>query len=397
MTPTRPHALEVVSYTEGADSQWVNDQLTGLEKVLNGFNEKTETPDMQQVSPEFNDLDKFRNAASETSEAPETDKHKFGCLEIHTMNEWMQIAAEQPNPVPLCGELWATGELCILWGAPGLGKSLLAMMLADAIARGRQVFDELCNETGEPKKVLYVDMELSEKQLQKRYSNDYQDNYKFSDNVFRNGPILNDADILPSISMAVDSRGIEVVIIDNLTWIIEDANKSYQAADLMKYLKQLAIEKKISIMVIGHPKKRNTMDADRSLKLGDLSGSANFVNFADSVIAMGKGKEPETIYIKQLKARNSEMKYGDDNVIILKRAKIKDNFLGFEWVGTSDECDQINNGASKTDTKRAAVKSLLEQGLSVKQISSELNIPEKTVYRYRKQLNDSQNSQNSHA
>ena len=39
-------------------------------------------------------------------------------------------------PRPLFGEFWREGELALLFGAAGTGKSLLAVQLAESLARG---------------------------------------------------------------------------------------------------------------------------------------------------------------------------------------------------------------------------------------------------------------------
>ena len=68
----------------------------------------------------------------------------------------------------LFGEFWREGELAMLFGAAGAGKSVLAMQIADSIARGRGI--EAFKMEVKRQKVLYVDLVFSDTQFQMRYS-----------------------------------------------------------------------------------------------------------------------------------------------------------------------------------------------------------------------------------
>src|SRR5690349_19987226 len=58
-------------------------------------------------------------------------------VDIRSANDLVIEARRRPHPRPLLGELWQEGELAILFGAVGCGKSTLAIQLAESIARGR--------------------------------------------------------------------------------------------------------------------------------------------------------------------------------------------------------------------------------------------------------------------
>jgi predicted ATP-dependent serine protease len=63
------------------------------------------------------------------------------------------------------------GEISILFANTGEGKSTLAVQIACYIVQTDIV--------------AYVDWELSDKQFQGRYSENYKDGYKFPDNLLR--------------------------------------------------------------------------------------------------------------------------------------------------------------------------------------------------------------------
>src|SRR3954451_19825926 len=111
-------------------------------------------------------------------------------LEIKPANEWITLSKEKPTPKFLFGEFWLEGELSILFADTGKGKSILAVQIAESIARGNGIAP--LKLTSKPQKVLYLDFELSDKQFEMRYSKDAGDNdsalkghYKFSPNFLR--------------------------------------------------------------------------------------------------------------------------------------------------------------------------------------------------------------------
>ena len=67
----------------------------------------------------------------------------------------------------LFDEFWREGELALLFGAQATGKSILAVQIADALGRGTPVTGFRMPRGR--RKVLYVDMDLSDAQFQARY------------------------------------------------------------------------------------------------------------------------------------------------------------------------------------------------------------------------------------
>jgi hypothetical protein len=63
---------------------------------------------------------------------------------------------------------WLEGELAICFAATGKGKNVLGVHIAEAIARGFEI--ETLRMTLPPQKVLYFDLEQSDKQLEMRYA-----------------------------------------------------------------------------------------------------------------------------------------------------------------------------------------------------------------------------------
>ena len=59
-------------------------------------------------------------------------------LIVRPVSAWMDgAAAALPTPRPLLGSLWFEGEMTVLFSETNAGKSVLAVQVADAVARGR--------------------------------------------------------------------------------------------------------------------------------------------------------------------------------------------------------------------------------------------------------------------
>jgi hypothetical protein len=78
---------------------------------------------------------------------------------VKTANEWLKESKQKPIPKMLFGEFWLEGELAILFADTGKGKSILAVHIAESVARGRAI--EPMTNTARPQMVLYLDFELT--------------------------------------------------------------------------------------------------------------------------------------------------------------------------------------------------------------------------------------------
>ncbi len=302
-----------------------------------------------------------------------------------TAQETCKEAALRPTPHMLCGELLYQNDLCVLFADTGMGKSLLAVQLADTVSKGHSI-GFLTNESP-PIPILYIDCELSDKQFQLRYS-DQSGDYDFSGNFFRaeidaesepgEGQTYEDF-IVQSLEKEVTKSGATLLIIDNITYLENDTEKSRKAAPLMKFLKKLKREHDLTILVIAHTPKRSLSNP---LTRNDLAGSKMLINFCDSAFAIGESaNDPNLRYIKQIKTRNGEMVYGASNVITSQIQK-NGNFTCFELMGTTNEKEHLNELSSQELTDlEAKVVELTSQGTSYRMVAARLNLSHSRVQR----------------
>lgn len=315
--------------------------------------------------------------------------NKHGLFTIKTANEWIEEAKNRPIPKMLFSQLWYEGELCILFADTNLGKSILAVQVGNSISKGEGINNFTMETQKQP--VLYFDFELSDKQFQNRYSNNYADNYVFDDNFLRveinpdlempNGVTYDDYLIL-SIEESILGSNAKVLIIDNLTYLNSDNEKAKEASPLMKKLKELKTKYSLSILILAHTPKR---DLSKPITRNDLSGSKMLMNFCDSSFTIGESNQDKQIrYIKQIKQRMCEQIFDADNVCVCQISK-EFNFLQFEFVGLGNELEHLKQHTEK-DKKNIIyqVKELSQQGKSQRFISSEIGISLGTVNKYLK-------------
>src|SRR5574344_1378462 len=235
-------------------------------------------------------------------------------LEVKTANKWIEQASRRPIPRMPFSEFWFEQELCILFADTNVGKTILAVQIADSISRGQSI-PGFKLET-KAQKVIYCDFELNDKQFQSRYSRNYEYPYQFSDNFLR-VEINPDADFPEDVSFefalsnaierVITDNGAKIVIIDNITYLRHENERAKDALPLMKHLKRLKSKYNLSLLVLAHTPKR---DLTKPLTRNDLQGSKVLMNFCDSSFAIGESSSDSSFrYIKMIKVRSTEHIY----------------------------------------------------------------------------------------
>ena len=258
----------------------------------------------------------------------------------------------------LFSEFFYEKEVCILFAGTNKGKSILAVQIADSIGRGVPIEGFKLEAPAQP--VLYIDFELSHKQFENRYSKDYADHYPWHDNCYR--AEINYKNILPEgvdtekvVNDAIDDMiaetGAKIIIVDNLTYLKDETEKAKFAAPLMRHLKNLKELYGLTFLLLAHTPKRDT---SKPLNENDLFGSKQFMNLTDSAFAIGQSvTDKSLVYLKQIKQRQKEEMYGEDNVVLMQRSK-PNNFLKMELVGYGKEWDHLKTRNNDTETREVA-------------------------------------------
>ena len=273
-------------------------------------------------------------------------------------NERMEAAKKIEIPNKLMGELLYEQTVVMLFAETGVGKTLLAFQLANAISRGESILG-LDNQS-DPQTVLYVDMENGEKVFQSRYSEKQIDGGKeIWYNEFKWDKRCKFLDLTDPTEYKVPSNNAiewwfnlikykaetceaKVIFIDNLFSIINEGGveSTKEVAPILRELLGLKKSKGWTVIVIHHtPKKLN-----HALTRNDLSGSSNLSNLVDGVIGINYScydNDEHSRYIKQIKpTRFSPVKYGDGNLITCRTSAIQPNFIGFTKIELDEEDEE---------------------------------------------------------
>lgn len=300
------------------------------------------------------------------------------CLfKIQSANGFINESKQRKVPACLFEYCWYENEISILFADSNLGKSILAVQIANDIAK--------------PQKVLLFDFELSGKQFEGRYSDNYTNHYIFPENLLR-AEIDPDNDfdgftsfedyLIYSLEQTVAQTEIKILIVDNITYLKNETDKAKYALPLMKKLKQLQRKYSLSILVLAHTPKR---DMKKAITQNDLQGIKMIMNFCDSAFAIGAShKDPSLRYLKQIKSREVEAQFTSENAKLYQIIKA-DNFLSMEFMGFSSEREHLRvlSERAKEDIKLQA-KELAKHGKSQREIAKELGIGVSTVNKYLK-------------
>lgn len=298
-----------------------------------------------------------------------------GMLRIKSANETLIEAQQRPDPNPLWLSLWYEGEVCCLFADSNLGKSIYAVQIGESIAK--------------TKRVLYFDFELSDKQFQLRYTDEQGRLFHFPDKFYRveinkeNLDVDNfEESIISNIEAAALQSGAEVLIIDNLTWICSNSEKGDIAGRFMMKLTALKKKHNFSVLIIAHTPKRNQSNP---ITQNDLAGSKKLYNFFDSSFAIGQSaKDGGLRYIKQMKVRHGAYEYDSENVIVCQIDKIN-SFLQFIPTGYATEREHLKQQSDNDlSQEEESVKELINQGCSVRDIATQLNMSKSKVQRLSK-------------
>lgn len=354
--------------------------------VLDNENVKDETS-INLVSNDANNKNMNSNVVEDNIDKQNKRfSENIGLFTLKTGTNWLEYAKSLPIPKMLFSEFWHEGEVCILFADTNVGKSILAVQIANSISKGEPIEGFKLEATSQ--KVLYFDFELNEKQFETRYSNNYENHYDFNNNFYR--IVINPETEIPdnqpiedylsnSIESVIKETEIKVLIIDNITYLKSETEKAKDALPLMKHLKSWKSKYGLSILVLAHTPK---IDLYKPISHNDIQGSKMVSNFCDSSFAIGKSQLDQNLrYIKQIKERSSDKLYGEDNICLCELNK-PDNFLQFEFIKYDSESKHLKL-QDDNDKKSFSIEieKLQAEGLSLREIGAKLGCSHMKVKR----------------
>ncbi len=334
-----------------------------------------DTDSESDASTNPNPIEGIKEEVEKEKRAP----RRAGLLSIKAANDWVNDAINSPDPHMYFNGLIVQFENTVIFASSNVGKSILAIQIAEAIAR--------------TEKILYVDLELSAKQFQMRYTDPTTSEIHIFPKNFSRAEIdpelIAGADleqeILDSIEEAA-KQGTRFFVIDNITFICNDSEKGATAGSFMMKLIRLKKKYSLTTIVIAHTPKRRGFEP---ITQNDLAGSAKLINFFDAGIALARSAKDNNLrYLKQVKVRTGEYQYDADNVIVYDIVK-SDGFLHFELQGYAKEYEHLKNRESADDYDDIQeILRLKKDGKTIRDIADELEMSSTTVFRKLKKAKD---------
>lgn len=313
---------------------------------------------------------------------------------VRLFRDWVadHDAAEEPRE--LAGYLWREGEVALLVGESGAGKSVFAVEVADRITEPYDSKPLDC--TVDRTNVLYVDLEMTKRQIGMRYTyeldpGDSREDYEFNERLFRmqldplalvagRTPEETAKILVTKISTAVREKEIKVVVIDSITAL---KRSYYGATELMPIIRRLrhsADRQGLSILITAAIAQR---ESAAPLTLRDLGGLRLAASCVDTVFAIARCcVAADMRYIKHLTSRNSQVVY-DRNKVLVYEIGFSGNFLGLEFATYWPEAKAHGNGKDfAKDSLIEDIVKLRNEGHTLREIALEVGRSKTTVGKY---------------
>mgnify|MGYP002623319187 FL=1 len=292
-----------------------------------------------------------------------------GGFHVEALNKCIENAHLLPPLVSLYPDIVLEGDLSIIFGQSGIGKTIFAMQIARYIAE-------------HDKRVLYVDCEMTPRQLGNRYETANFPTSFLRAEMDREHPA---EDVLKGIEEVAVDNHVNVVFIDNITALGQSLDRSADAGTLMASLNSLKKKYNWTMVVLNHVPKMYS--GNQPLSLSAMQGSAKINQLIDDAIGIAQSSiDSNLVYIKQCKWRNGELTMGADHVAVYERCKDDYGNLGFvsRSFGTEQEHLSVESGNDRDEIK-ARVRELSAKGMTQTTIAEQLNISQSKVSRLLKE------------
>ena len=234
----------------------------------------------------------------------------------------------------LIGDYVYVGGRCILFGPPSVGKSILSLQLAIAIAEGSEygfLPPEEENSHAEQQVILF-DFEMKAEEQLERIGDK-----TMPSNLFRCEDRISSFDQLFKTIEEVIQAPKVTVIIDNIRKL-EEMSHGNQVTEYFNKLEQTQEKLKdkgitVTFITVTHTGK--DFDKTSPVEMNDMAGGADLSRFSSSIIALAPARDGNVMF-RAVKKRNSPE---TDEVYILRIAETP--YLHFEYVCTSNVEDAL--------------------------------------------------------
>ena len=362
------------------------------------FSSSTPLPQGQPLSPtditayyDFNgDKSAFGRYLKRDGSKP-AQKDAVRRFKVESIDTILERNEGLPMAKKMFGEFWYEGELCILFGRTNTGKSNLAFQIAMGIAKESSDSEHFTYE-GDPKTILYFDLELSERQVSSRLKGAKGTGDRFL-RVSYDSAFFHDSKTQQTAFEEIDQLIKEykpaALILDNISVFHPDNEKASDATVLLNQLNGLKRRHNLPILAIGHTPK---ISSGVPIEITHLQGSSQMGNLIDSAFAIGTTKDMNRKYLKQVKVRETEFRYDSENVLLIEFSQEGD-WVHFVPVEQTQEYELLSfGGGSNKDVLQARDNEIFEmymKGVPREEIQSTYNIGKTRYYEIINKMKDS--------
>lgn len=259
------------------------------------------------------------------------------------MNQDIADGMHLPEMHQMVGSLLLKGQVGFFFGEPGTGKSGMAVQIGDAVSKGEDIIKGILVNDCDPERVLFVDFELTTKNISNRYINkDTGQMYVFADKtMFKRLSISKDFLDFDKGVAKITLTELEhqilmfkpgLVIIDNISFLTsESASDNNIAIQLMKKLISYKRKYDLTLLVLAHTVK--SINKYMALEKSHMAGAAQLEQFCDAKFGIKTSALDDKMkYIKAFKNRDQDMVLLDHNVLVMEYGKhgAANNFLSFK-------------------------------------------------------------------
>ena len=188
------------------------------------------------------------------------------------------------------------GELIILAGTPGVGKSAMIANLAINFSLKNTL-------------VGILNLEIKNGHLAGRIGKAYSDweNLPIIVQQIEEDQVISTKDVIPAVRELAE-QGCEIIIVDYLQMLALNSDEEYrEVSNVVRSLKSMAVNNNILVIAISS---LNRSRDDKELSMKALHGSGKIEFFAD--IIMFLERDEDRMFIKIVKNRNRKYDYKDD-------------------------------------------------------------------------------------
>ncbi|MGH9948218.1 MAG: AAA family ATPase [Pyrinomonadaceae bacterium] len=231
----------------------------------------------------------------------------------------LRSADDASEPVRFAGgeelfaNLWQTGEVALFYGEPGVGKSIFAARLAEAIAKGVRITELEESSPLPERRVVYIDFQRNESQANRlngdsltkdlpggRHASPSYKRLHFDWSAVNAGETdgIRATRVQASIFGAFES-GAEVVILDDILLGGINIGRPQGPLRTLRTLKSFAADSGTSVLVIASARARKRM---RPASLSDIA-FRHIAEIADSVFCLSASTYgPAFRYVRHLRS-----------------------------------------------------------------------------------------------